>query len=107
LHQVGDLFELNVKFRCQKVNKSLFSISQARSMHPLLLSSYAFTTKCYASMNVLAGLSKSHPSFVSRSAGRPAGQSAGQAGISPKDQHVFVSSERLRKIGYTSCDVSV
>jgi hypothetical protein len=23
LHQVGDLFELNVKFRCQKVNISV------------------------------------------------------------------------------------
>jgi hypothetical protein len=28
LHQVGDLFELNVKLRCQKVNGINFSLQQ-------------------------------------------------------------------------------
>jgi hypothetical protein len=29
LHQVGDLFELNVKLRCQKVNENPLSLTMA------------------------------------------------------------------------------
>jgi len=30
LHQVGDLFELNVKFRCQKLNTECLHVNYAR-----------------------------------------------------------------------------
>jgi len=52
LHQVSDLFELNVKLRCQKVN----------STHTILHTGYAVEGKYFGRLKMIKlGVSVSHP----------------------------------------------